>query len=179
MGIDIAIALVVFIAFIKGYQEGLIMSLFTISAYIVGFFAALHCSFVIANYLQSSINIPQQWIPIVSFILLFLAVMVIVRLFGKILEKVFGKLLPTSLNKFAGGLFWALFGFILMALFIHLLDGAELFTQTIKASSATMPYIEKANVLVKSRIGEIFPFISNLYQEIDDYFETLANQIKE
>ncbi len=177
MGIDIAIGLVVFIAFIKGYQEGLIMSFFTISAYIVGFFAAMHFSFVVSNYLQSSVKIPQQWLPIIAFILLFIAVIIIVRLLGKLIEKFFGKLLPTVFNKLAGGLFWALFGFTLMALFIQLLDSAELFTQTLKDSSATMLYIEQVNAIVKNRIGDFFPFITNLYQDIDDYFKALANQI--
>jgi membrane protein required for colicin V production len=178
MGIDIAIAIVVFIAFIKGFTEGIIRSFFSISAYIVGFFAAMHFSFVVSDYLHTHFNLPPQWLPIISFVLMFLMVMILVQLVGNLIEKIAGIALPTVFNKLAGGLFWAVFGCILMSLFIQFLDSADLFKDSLKQSSATMPYVEKVNTIFRNRIGELLPVVKNLYQQIDNYFEALANQIK-
>lgn len=177
MGIDIAVAIVVVIAFIKGYREGIIMSVFSISSYLVGFFAAMHFSFVFANYLNKSVNLPEQWVPIIAFILLFIAVIFIVRFLGKFVEKMVGKLLPTVFNKFAGGLLWGILAFILLSLFTQLIDTASLFTDSLKAESETLPYLEQVNATVRDKIGEVFPFIQNLYLEIDEYFKGMANEI--
>ncbi len=177
MGIDIVVAIIIFIAFIKGYRDGFIMSVFTISSYLVGFFAALHFSFVVANYLTQNVNLPEQWVPIISFIILFAAVILIVRLLGKLVEKVIGKLLPTAFNKIVGGLAWSLLAFILLSLSYQLIDSAGLFTDSLKLESQTQPYLVQVNDTIRGRIGEVFPFIQNLYLEIDEYFKGMANDL--
>lgn len=178
MGIDIVVAIFLVIFFIKGYSQGLIMSLFSISSYLVGFFAAMHFSFVIANLLTDSFKIPEQWIPIIAFILLFIAVIFIVKWLGKFVEKMMGKLLPTVFNKFAGAILWVLIGFVMLSLFYQLINSAQLFTDEVKTTSQTAPYLENVSDVIKNKIGEVLPFLKGLYNNIDEYFKELAQQVK-
>ncbi len=177
MGIDIAVAIVLVLAFIKGYKDGLIMSVFSVSAYLVGFFAAMHFSFIVANYLTTNFNIPEQWIPIIAFILLFIAVIFIVRFLGKFIEKLLKKVLPTMVNRLFGSALWMFIAVVIFSLLYQVLDSANLFTSELKNSSVTVPYLRDSADFIKENIGEVIPFIKNLYQQIDDYFREMATQV--
>lgn len=177
MGIDIAVAILMVFAFIKGYRDGIIMSIFSVFSYLIGFFAAMHFGFVFANYLSQNFNIPEQWLPIIAFVLLFVIVILLVRFLGKFVEKVFKKVLPTQFNRLMGSALWMFICFVIASILFMVLDSANLFTDSLKATSVTLPYLKaSANFLTES-VGDIIPFLKNFYKEIDDYFRELANRV--
>ncbi|MEZ5007042.1 MAG: CvpA family protein [Chitinophagales bacterium] len=178
MGIDIAVGIVLISTFIIGYKQGLIMSIFSVVSYFAGFFAAMYFSFVVANYINANFNIPPQWIPIIAFILLFTAVIFMVRFLGKLIEKIVNKILPTMINRLAGSALWMFIGFVLLSLIIQLLDRANVLTEHLKLASTLYKYLEESGQLISDNLGEAIPFVKNLYQTADEYFKDLANQIE-
>ena len=97
--IDIVFAVLIVIAIVKGYQKGLIIALFSIIAFIVGIAAAVKLSAAVAVYLQDNLSVSAKWLPIISFAVVFLAVVILVRLVEKLFEKTFQMVMLGWINR--------------------------------------------------------------------------------
>ena len=83
MIIDIVFLILVILAVIKGFRRGLIVGLFSFIAIIVGLAAAIKLSIVVAGYIGSAVNVSDRWLPVISFLVVFIAVVLLIRLGGK------------------------------------------------------------------------------------------------
>src|SRR5687767_2141623 len=100
--IDIIFLILVVLAIFKGYRRGLIVSLFSIIALMVGLAAAIKLSAITAGYLEGSLNVSARWLAVLSFIIVFIAAAFIVRLGAKALEKTVELAMMGWLNRLAG-----------------------------------------------------------------------------
>ena len=87
MIIDIIVAIILILAIIKGYRQGLIVALFSFIAFIIGLAAALKLSVVAADYIGKAVKVSDKWLQIISFAVVFLIVVLLVRLGAKFIEK--------------------------------------------------------------------------------------------
>ena len=62
MIIDIIVAVILILAIIKGYRQGLIVAFFSLIAFIVGLAAALKLSVVVAGYIGKAVNVSDKWL---------------------------------------------------------------------------------------------------------------------
>ena len=72
MIIDIAFLLVMVIAIFKGLSKGLIVGIFSLLAFIIGLAAALKLSALVAAYLNKNVLSATKWLPVISFLLVFI-----------------------------------------------------------------------------------------------------------
>lgn len=86
----------------RGFTRGFIIELASLVALIAGIWAAIHFSFFAADFLAGNFDMGPKYIPIVAFIITFVAVVVIVYMVGKIIEKFINILALGFLNKLAG-----------------------------------------------------------------------------
>jgi membrane protein required for colicin V production len=87
MIIDIIVAIILILALIKGLRQGLIVALFSVIAFIIGLAAAMKLSVVVAGYIGKAVNVSDKWLPIISFAVVFLIVVILVRLGAKFIQK--------------------------------------------------------------------------------------------
>lgn len=87
MLIDLLFVILLVLAVIKGFQRGLIVGIFSFVAILVGLAAAIKLSAVVAGYIGESVRISDQWLPVISFAVVFIAVVLLVRLGANLLEK--------------------------------------------------------------------------------------------
>ena len=71
----------------RGFTRGFIIELASLVALIAGIWAAIHFSFFAADFLAGNFDMGPKYIPIVAFIITLVAVVVIVYMVGKIIEK--------------------------------------------------------------------------------------------
>jgi membrane protein required for colicin V production len=74
-------------AFFKGIKKGLILAVFSLVGLIIGLAAAMNFRFIVADYLKDTVNISAKWLPFISFIVVFIAVLILVRIGATALEK--------------------------------------------------------------------------------------------
>ena len=89
MLLDLIFAAIIILALIKGYQRGLVVGLFSLVAVIIGLAAAIKLSTVVAGHIGKAVKVSDQWLPIISFALVFLIVILLIRLGAKAIEKAF------------------------------------------------------------------------------------------
>jgi membrane protein required for colicin V production len=103
--LDIIIALPLLWGAYKGFKKGLIIEVTTLAALILGLYGAIKFSDFTAVYLQENWTIDERYMPILSFAITFIGIVILVNLIGRLLEKVV-KLVALGLaNKLAGSLF--------------------------------------------------------------------------
>jgi membrane protein required for colicin V production len=178
MLIDVIFALLFVIVIIKGYQKGLIIALFSIIAFIIGLAAALKLSAVTAGYLKDSINISAKWLPFLAFIIIFLAVVILIRLGAKLIEKAFEVALLGWLNRIGGIILYAVLYTIIFSIFIFYAEKLQLVQPAVIQSSKTYNFIQPWGPAVMDNFGKVIPVFRNMFTELGDFFYTIPNKIQ-
>lgn len=108
-----------------GFKKGFIISLFTFLALFIGLYAGIHFSDFGAGILRTELGMESEYVPLVSFILVFLAVGAMVYFGGKTLEKVIKVIQLNVLNKLMGILFSLLRTTFFLGSFILIIEGFD------------------------------------------------------
>lgn len=118
------IILIIILAFFgyHGYRKGLIIEVTSLAAFILGLFFAFYFSDVTAGILKQYFTIQEKYMAAIAFIVTFIAVLFIVLLVGKILEKFIDILLLGFVNKLAGGVFGILKGALFLSIIIFVFN---------------------------------------------------------
>jgi len=178
MLIDLIFALLLVMAIIKGYQKGFIVAFFSIIAFIIGLAAALKLSAVVAEYLKQSVNISAKWLPFLAFIIVFFAVVILIRLGAKLIEKAFQVVLLGWLNRIGGIVFYSVFLLYLLRTFVFYAEKLQLIQPGTIQSSQTYNFVEPWGPAVMDNFGKLIPVFKNMFTELGDFFNTIPNKIQ-
>ncbi len=176
--IDILLAIILLIAVIKGLRKGFIVALFSITAFIIGLAAALKLSAVTADYLQKNISLSQKWLPFVAFALVFLVVVIIVNLAGKLIEKSFEMAFLGWANKLAGAVLYIVLYTIIFSIFLFYADKIHLFQPETFQRSACYPYIKPWGPVVIDNFGKIVPLFKDSFTKLETFFEAVSTNVQ-
>jgi membrane protein required for colicin V production len=102
---DIIIAIIILFFAYKGYKNGLIKELGSLVALIAGIFLAIRFSDFMDSIIRNNTSIDSEYVPILSFAVIFIAVVVCVIMFSKILDKFLKVIKLDWLNKLGGVFF--------------------------------------------------------------------------
>lgn len=100
--IDVLILVPLIYAGYKGFKHGFIIEVFTLLALFVGLYAGIHFSDFLAAFLKKSFSWDSEYLPIISFTLVFLGVGAMVFFAGKAIEQVVKVTNLTPFNKLLG-----------------------------------------------------------------------------
>ncbi|MEP7236691.1 MAG: CvpA family protein [Ferruginibacter sp.] len=177
MLIDFTFAALIILAIIKGYQKGLIIAVFSIIAFIIGLAAALKLSVAVASYIKDSVSISAKWLPFVAFALVFFAVVVLVRLGGKFIEKAFQVVLLGWVNRIGGILLYAALYLIILSIFIFYAEKLQLLQPAAIKSSVTYNFIQPWGPKIMDNMGRLIPVFKDMFTDLGDFFNSLSNKI--
>ena len=115
MIIDLILGVIILIAIFKGYQRGLIIGLFSLVSVIIGLAAAMKLSTVVAGYIGEAVNVSDEWLPVISFAIVFIVVVLLIRLGANAIERTVEVVMLGWLNKLGGIIFYvAIYTFLFM-----------------------------------------------------------------
>lgn len=158
--------------FTLGYRKGLIHSLVFLLAIAVGVVAALKCSYLLAGQLNNWFSINSEYLPVISFVATFVLAVGGVVFIGKFVEGIVKAVQLNFINKLAGAAIWSVVSLFVLSTLFWYAEKYGLITDALKQSSSTYNMIAVISPAVISTIGNIFPFLHDLY-------EAIASQINE
>lgn len=115
--IDIIILIILAWGAYRGFTQGFILQIVTFIALIIGIWAAIKFSDVMAAFLTRSMDITGKYLPVLSFILIFVLVVVIAHLIGLLLTRFFELTALGWLNRVGG----IAFGILKMAFIVSVI----------------------------------------------------------
>lgn len=175
MVIDIAFLIVMLIAVYKGFSQGLIVAVFSFLAFIIGLAAALKLSVVVAHYLESSEYTGAKWIPVLSFILVFVVVSLLVNIIARVLKKTFQIAMLGGLDRMGGIIFYIIIYTIIFSVFLFFAEKTEALSPSTIAASGLYDYISPWGPKVIDSMGKIIPVFKDLFFQLQTFFENVSH----
>ena len=174
MIIDIIFVVLLVLAIIKGFSRGLIVAVFSFVAFLVGMAAALKLSAVVAVSLQEKANVSGSWLPVISFFLVFIAVVLAVRLGAKLLKKAVSMVLLGWVDTIGGIILYALLYLFIYSVILFYVANIGLISLETQKASVTYEYIQPLGPKVINGIGKVIPIFSNLFGQLSSFFESAS-----
>jgi len=177
MILDIIVAVVLILAVIKGYRQGLIVALFSAVAFIIGLAAALKLSVVVAGYIGQAVKISDKWLPIISFAIVFLIVVLLVRLGARFIQKTVEFAMLGWLNRLGGILLYAGLYILIFSILIFYADQLGFIKPETKNESVTYAYIQPWGPKLMEGLGKIIPIFKGMFNDLEDFFDGVSKQV--
>lgn len=150
--IDIVMLVFAGLMVILGFRNGLIISLATLVALILGIYAAVYFSHFAAELLHNTFEISSTYLPLISFTVTFLVVLVGVILIGKVIEKLVDVVGIGFLNHLAGALLGLIKSILILSIIFFVISIADTNQKLITPEA-------KEKSIFYNRVANVFPTI--------------------
>jgi membrane protein required for colicin V production len=179
MVIDFIFIFILLYAGFKGYQRGLIVGIFSFISIIVGLAAAVKLSAVIAGYIGHTVNVSAKWLPVISFLVVFIGVVLLIRLGANLVQKAVEAAALGWANKLGGILLYMAVFTISYSILLFYADKLGFLTRDAIDNSATYSFIQPWGPGILDALGYIIPFFKNMFAELESFFTGVAQKIPE
>jgi membrane protein required for colicin V production len=178
MVLDILFIILLVFAVIKGFQRGLIVGIFSFVAVIVGLAAAIKLSAVVADYLGETTNVSKQWLPVLSFLIVFIGVVLLIRLGANLLQKSVEAVMMGWANRLGGIIFYVAIFTVVYSILLFYATQLKLLSPETAEKSAVYNIIGSWGPGLIDAIGSVLPFFKNMFKELEEFFESGAKQLQ-
>lgn len=173
MIIDIVFCIFLIILVIRGFSRGILYSVFSLLGLLIAIMVSVNFSRMISVVISHWFGFNSKYLPLLSFIVVFIAVYFVFRLLEKSLEHVFRALRINFINKLAGALVWALIWTLLFSTLLFYANNMDLLPDAQKRDSIV--YRETADLApqVVEGIGRIIPPVRNIFDNLEEWFHKI------
>ena len=160
--LDIIICVPLLWGIYKGFSKGLIIQVASVAALILGLLCAIRFSGKTAYYLNDCLNLTSNYLPIICFATVFIAVVIIVFLLGKLLER----LIKIAALGIVDRLLGVVFGIIKYGLIM----GTLLFVMSrLDEKIKIIPEAVKEKSVLYKPVISLIPLVFPLIKKISDF----------
>ena len=177
MFLDLALIIILILAVIKGYQRGLIVGVFSFVAIIIGLAAAMKLSTVVSGYIGETVKVSDEWLPVISFAVVFILVVLLIRLGANKIQKTVEISMMGWVNRLGGVLFYiAIYGIVYSVILFYAEQLKLLQPDTIE-KSATYSYIQPLGPKVINGFASVVPVFKGMFTELQSFFDEVAQKM--
>jgi membrane protein required for colicin V production len=177
MLLDLIYAVIIVLAIMQGYRRGLIVGLFSLVAVIIGLAAAMKLSLVAGKYIGKVIKISDEWLPIISFVVVFLIIILLIRLLAKTIEKTIQIAMLGWVNKIGGILFYAAIYTIVFSVLLFYAEQMKWLQPETINKSVTYSFVQPWGPKAIDGFGSIIPVFKDMFVDLEQFFEGVAKDI--
>jgi membrane protein required for colicin V production len=176
MIIDILFGVLMLMAVVKGWRRGLIIAVFSVIAIIVGIAAAMKLSTVVAAWLKDSTNVSVQWLPFLSFAIVLIGVILLIRWGANLIEASLEVTLMGWVNRLGGMLLYIIVYTLAFSVVLFYAAQLKLLNETTIVQSVTYSKIQPLGPMVIDTLGRLIPWFKDMFIELEDFFAHIAQQ---
>lgn len=174
--LDILFAIILILAIIKGYQRGLIVGVFSFVAVIIGLAAAMKLSTVASRYLEGNTNISPQWLPILSFALVFLLVVLLIRICANLIQRTVEVAMLGWVNRLGGILLYAVIFITVFSVLVFYAEQMHLLTESAREESLVYSFIQPWGPGAINALGAILPLFRDMFLDLQLFFAGMSGE---
>ena len=177
MVIDVLFIVFLLLAIFRGLRHGFIIAIVSVAAWIIGIAAAIKLSAFVAGYGKTHMQLPPRWLPVLAFLLVFIAVVLGLHAIAKLIEKAVDLAMMGWLNKVMGVLLYVfLYITTLSVLLFYAVQMHLISTQTLSAS-VTYPYISPWGRVTIDEFGKFVPWFEGMFTQLEDFFGRIRDRL--
>jgi membrane protein required for colicin V production len=161
--IDILLGGILLLGAIRGYREGFVMEIISLLAIFLGVLAGFKLLGNAMILLNSRFDINQSILPYVAFAVVFLIIVIVVNLFGKLIKASIGKSFLGGIDQLLGAVVGLIKGVFMLSVVLWILDSMKLeFLNQFNQRSKLLSVIAEIAPQITSWVGSIFPFFEDI-----------------
>ena len=146
--LDIILCIPLLWGLYKGFTKGLIIEAASLIALGFAIWGGIKFSDFLTSYFHAHFSWQSKYVPIISFALIFLGILILIYAIAKLLERLIKAISLGFVNKLAGAVFGVLKFGLILSVFVFVLNALEKSIQIIPAE------IKKSSVLYEP-VGKI------------------------
>ncbi|NOT52135.1 MAG: CvpA family protein [Chitinophagaceae bacterium] len=177
MLLDIIYVVIIVLAVLHGYSRGLIVGIFSLIAIIIGLAAAMKLSAVVAGFIGKNVNVSEEWLPLISFAVVFLLVVLLIRWGAKAIEKTVEIAMLGWVNKLGGIIFYVAIYTIVFSVLLFYIEQMKLIRQETIDKSVVYSFVQPWGPKVINGFGSIIPVFKDVFDELENFFEKISAKI--
>jgi membrane protein required for colicin V production len=162
--LDIIIAIPLLWGAYRGFRRGFIFEIFMLIGLILGLYVAFKFSHLINGLVEKIVSPSSSVIPYLSFFMVFAAIIIIMVLLARLLEKILNIASLTIFNKIAGAIFGLLKFALIVSVILWLFKALEPHWNFINAAT-------KKQSLLYEPVLKTSTFITPAFQDIKEEFK--------
>ena len=177
MLLDLIFSVVIILAILKGYRKGLIVGLFSLVAIIIGLAAAMKLSTVVAGYIGKAVKLSDTWLPIISFAVVFIIVVLLIRLGANAIERTVEVVMLGWVNKLGGIVLYVVIYTVVFSIVLFYAEQTKLLQPAIIQKSITYSFVQPLGPKAINGLGVIIPIFKDMFRELEQFFDGFAKNI--
>ncbi len=177
MLLDIIFAVIIVLAILKGYQKGLVVGLFSLVTVIVGLAAAMKLSTVVAGYIGKAVKVSDQWLPIISFAVVFFIILLLIRLGARAIEKTVELVMLGWVNKVAGVIFFAAIYTTVFSVLLFYTEQMKIIQPETIKTSVTYSFVQPWGPKAIDGFGTVIPIFKDMFEQLEQFFDGVAQKM--
>jgi membrane protein required for colicin V production len=178
MLIDAIFIILMILAVIKGMRNGFVVAVFSFLAIIIGLAAALKLSTWVAGWLRDSTSINTSWLPFVSFALIMVVVVLLVRLGAVAIQSALKMVMLGWLNRLAGIVLYAALFMIIYSVVLFYADKLHLLKVETITASRVYTFVQPWGPKAIEWFGVLIPWFKGMFEELSHFFERIPPATK-
>lgn len=172
MVIDVIFLVAALWGFYLGFARGIIKTVFTIISVVFGLMMAFRFGPQVTGVLERSLS-DNPLMFIAGFLITWVAVMFIIRLFARALEGVLESANINFINQVIGGFFLSGLMILLYSILLWFGDRSHLIDPSTKTESATYTYLEQFPEYVWEVGGQARPILEDFWDHSMEFMDKL------
>lgn len=176
MVIDILFGILLLLAIVKGWRRGLVIAVFSVIALVVGLAAAMKLSTVVAAWLKDSTSISVQWLPFLSFAIVLIGVILLIRWGANLIEASLEVTLMGWVNRLGGMVLYVLLYTLAFSVVLFYATQLKLLNEDTIVQSVTYSKIQPLGPMVIDTFGRLVPWFKDMFTELESFFTQIAQQ---
>lgn len=177
MILDLVFLVLMVVAIFKGYQRGLIVGIFSFVAIITGLAAAIKLSTVVAGYIGQAVNVSDEWLPVISFIVVFIIVAILVRLGANAIQRTVEIAMLGWLNRLGGIILYGALYITIFSVLVFYAEQVHLIKQQTIDKSVTYSFIQPWGPIAINGLGSVIPVFRDMFTELEKFFSNVSQKI--
>ncbi len=177
MLLDLIFTVIIVLAVLKGYQRGFVVGLFSLVAVIIGLAAAMKLSAIVAGFIGSAVRVSDEWLPVISFAVVFLIVILLIRMGARVIEKTVEVALLGWVNKIGGIILFAAIYIVVFSVLLFYAEQMKLIQPETINKSVTYSFVQPWGPKAINGFGSVIPIFKDMFGELKRFFDGVAQKI--
>ena len=163
---DIVLIVLVFLGAWSGYREGFLMELISLVAIILGVLGGFKLMGVGMIFLQDRFNADKTTLPYLSFAVIFIIIVLLVRLLGNVVKHSIDKSFLGTVDQVMGGVLGTFKTLFMLSIVIWIMDSFKFTPQTAWTEGSWLyPFTALLAPRTADWIGGFLPVFKEIFQQ--------------
>lgn len=160
---DVALTLIILIGAFSGYRQGFLMELFSFGALLLGVLGGFKLMGHAMIFLTDEFDVNKTILPYLAFAVVFIAIVIVVRLLGKLIKMTIDKTFLGSIDQAAGAGLGLLKAAFMLSIILWILNALNFeLPEKWTSDSWLLPRIESFAPQITAWISDYIPLFKDV-----------------